>query len=100
VPDKASVQLDQCTAAGNKGSNLEARGGAEVKLVGCTVASSSKKGGWLVNGKDTLGKEKDSTFRGDCLCGVYVAEEASARLGEKPSTSRAALSPSAWRRAA
>jgi hypothetical protein len=80
VKEQASVQLDKCTARGNKWNNVVAESGAVVNLTGCSVADSLEGSGLGVADKGTRVVANESTFEGNCMSGVAVLEQASVKL--------------------
>jgi hypothetical protein len=80
VKEQARVQLDKCTVRSNKRNNVEALSGAVVNLTGCTVADSLERNGLLVAEEGTRVMANESTFEGNCWCGMVVLKQASVQL--------------------
>jgi surface antigen len=79
VEKRASVQLDKCTAASNKDSNVEALCGGIVELTGCTVSDCLQGKGLDAKDKGSRVVAKETKFQGN-YNGVIVSEEASMQL--------------------
>jgi hypothetical protein len=78
--EHASVQLDKCTVASNKVTNVYACRGALLGLIGCTVVDSLGNCGLAVQDRGTRVDAKETTFRGNFHHGVFAFEYASVQL--------------------
>jgi hypothetical protein len=74
------VRLVKYATAGNKQSNVEARGGTTVNFMGCSISDSVEWNGLFACHEGTHIEAKDTAFQGNRLCGVIVLRKASVRL--------------------